>query len=244
VSAILENQEHLIVATACPHCAAPAAFASERFGPAGRMIRCARCGTAWPAGFHAEEQGEDAVSRPIPAREPFRPRFGTIVEHVPADAAGKAPRSGRGGSWRRFSIGRRIVVASSAAVAICIALVAMVIFNASLVGAAPEGGMDEYAGLEIRLLRSAIEPARRGHALAVEGQITNQTDGEMPVPAVRVSLRSQGREIHSWLVEPTTKRLAAGDSVLFRSVRASPPGDASEVAFRLAERQGNIIGSR
>jgi len=196
------------------------------------MMRCASCGNAWPAGFHAEEWR--GSSGGAPRRSRGARRFATIIEHAAAEPEVRpAPEPARG----------RFLMASCVALAAFLVAMAAIVFNTSLVGAAPEDSMAGYAGLEIRLLRSAVEPVRAGRALAVEGEIANRTAGDMPVPAVRIALRSDGHEIHSWLVEPTTTRLASGRTVIFRSVLASPPAEAREVTFRLAERQGNILGA-
>ena len=44
----------------------------------------------------------------------------------------------------------------------------------------------------------------------------------MDVPAVRIALKEDGSEVYTWMMEPTVLRLAAGDTVGFRSAMASP----------------------
>jgi hypothetical protein len=227
------------------------------------MMRCARCGTAWLARLHAEDQfgGEGGERHALPVRRPARPRFERVIEHVdPSFARRSQPRAAKpvksamsakptvAANWAwpsRFFMLRTRLLAAWPSVTAAVTLVAIVaVLSLHWSGAMSDDGRSQFAGLEIRLLRGAIEPAREGRALAVEGEIANRSDGELKVPAVRISLRSDGLEVYSWLVEPTTTRLAAGRAVVFRSVLAAPPAGIDEVAFRLAEREDTVIGMR
>jgi hypothetical protein len=227
------------------------------------MIRCARCGTAWLARLHADDHfgGEGDHRHPLPMRRPGRPRFERVIEHVgPSFARRSQPRAAKpaksamsakpvvaANSARpsRFFMLRTRLLAAWPSITAAVTLVAIVaVLSLHWSGAMSDDGRSQFAGLEIRLLRGAIEPAREGRALAVEGEIANRSDGELRVPAVRISLRSDGSEVYSWLVEPTTTRLAAGRAVVFRSVLAAPPAGIDEVAFRLAEREGTVIGMK
>ena len=203
-----------------------------------------------------------------------RPRFEQIVEHVGASFSSKAPpqpakpsssakpskpsRAPRMAKpqnpamaprttcdWGFLVSGRRAFQLWSATIAavILVAVVAVMTLNMSLGGPA-HGEMKQFAGLEIKLLRGALERARNGQVLAVEGEISNRTSDVLEVPAVRVSLRSNGTERYSWLVEPSTTRLDGGGALTFRSVLAAPPAGIDEVAFRLTERRNTIVGMR
>jgi predicted Zn finger-like uncharacterized protein len=269
-SKVIRTEAEAKVAVRCPHCAAPAAFSAEALDPVGRMVRCARCGTAWLARFHSNDQyGTPRGESALLARRPGRPRFEQVIEHAGPDFAGKtppppvkprkravSPRMAKPAKsfkvrrpkfdWLRLVTGRRAFQLWSASIAtlILVVLVTLLTFNSSLLGGSAHSEMKQFAGLQIRLVRGALERVRDGHVLAVEGEITNRTNGEMEVPAVRVSLRSDGTERYSWLVEPTTTRLDAGGRVVFRSVLAAPPAGVDEVAFRLTERRNTIVGMR
>jgi predicted Zn finger-like uncharacterized protein len=269
-SKLIQTEAEAKVAVRCPDCAAPAAFSAEALDSGGRMARCGRCGTAWLARLHSNDQygtasGESAA---LPAiRRSGRPRFEQVVEHVGASFAPKTPsakprKPARPAQpakppkfaktprpkfdWLRLLAARRAVQmwSASAAALVLVVLVTLLTVNSSLFGGSAHGEMKQFAGLEIRLVRGALEPMRNGHMLAVEGAITNRTNGEIDVPAVRVSLRSGGSERYSWLVEPSTTRLDAGGTVVFRSVLAAPPAGVDEVAFRLTERRNTIVGMR
>jgi hypothetical protein len=225
------------------------------------MIRCARCGTAWLARLHADDQyGSDGGERhAVQIRRPARPRFERVIEHVgpsfarapsprhtakPAMAAKPAVAANPTRTARSLLVPSRLLAVWPSLTAGVVLAVIVALLSIYWSGSASDGGTAKFAGLEIRLLRGAIEPAREGRALAVEGEISNRTDDVLGVPAVRISLRSDGVEVYSWLVEPTTTRLAAGRAVVFRSVLAAPPAGVDEVAFRLAERKDTVIGMK
>jgi predicted Zn finger-like uncharacterized protein len=269
-SKVIRTEAEAKLAVRCPQCAAPAAFSAEALDPVGRMVRCGRCGTAWLARFHSDDRyANPRAERSLPAVRPSgRPRFEQIVEHVGASFFSKAqpqpakpskpsraPRMAKPQNpamaprttfdWALLISGRRAFQLWSATIAavILVAVVAVMTLNMSLGGSA-HGEMKQFAGLEIKLLRGALEHARNGQVLAVEGEISNRTSDVIEVPAVRVSLRSNGTERYSWLVEPSTTRLDGGGALTFRSVLAAPPAGVDEVAFRLTERRNTIVGMR
>jgi predicted Zn finger-like uncharacterized protein len=240
------------VAIVCPQCAVPAALSAEVVSASGRLLRCKRCGTTWLArAKSADWFGNRGGERPeLTVRRTGRPRFERVIEHGPPIGAGSAPPPqrhhaeappGRG----RFALGR--VFGSWAGVVVSVfasALVAIVALQLSAVGAPSGEDLAKYAGLEIRLVRAAVEPARSGRAVVVIGEIVNRTGKAMAVPAVRIALLSRGSERRSWYHAPAETRLAAGQATLFRSTLATPPADVDAVTFRLAERQDMIAGMR
>ena len=247
------------MANVCPYCAAPADLAGEPVDAAGRLLRCTRCGTKWLPRFGAADQFRGRESnRPVEKMGVTgRPRFERIIEHSAPErsweARARAARpsefredTGQPDDQRGLSTGRWTVQAwSGVAAAIVLSLlVATLAVNSSIVGGASGDTMTQYTGLEIRLVRGVVERARAGLAVVVEGEISNITDEEVAVPAVRVSLRSEGVERYSWFVEPTETRLAGRSAVLFRSVHPAPPSGIDEVAFRLTERSETVIGMR
>lgn len=260
-------------------------FSAEALDATGRMMRCARCGTAWLARLQADDQfaGEGGERLLLTTRRPGRPRFEHVIEHVspsfgrpppqpvrpsrwtkpaapdkPAKAAKPAspakpssPVKSAGmakltRAWQSLSFSNRALGAWSSAAAAGVLAVIVALLSLGSWGSVGASGhaTAQFSGFEIRLLRSAVERVRDGHALSVEGEITNRTNDEIGVPAVRISLRSDGAEVYWWLFEPATTRLAAGRAVQFRSVLASPPVGVDEVAFRLAERQDTVVGMR
>jgi predicted Zn finger-like uncharacterized protein len=237
----------------CPHCAAPAAFAGEPASPAGRMMRCARCGTNWLGRFHADDPY--GGGNPGPVARQRRPRFERIIEHTDPDFAEPGQIFGRAYGRRpaprkppvpaKTAPRRGLAAWSGVGVATVLAALATVtFFNSTGVDAAPERGVGRYAGLEVRLLEHGLEVLGDGRAVAVSGEIVNRSGGVLDVPAVRVALKAKGAELYTWTVQPATARLAAGGSIRFRSALAASPSGIDEVAFRLADRQEFTVGMR
>ncbi len=235
------------MAIVCPQCAAPAFTSAKAVNAAGRMLRCARCGTNWLPRIHGGGQG--GQRSPPRVSTPGRPRFERVIEHVDADFPGKAsPRAAKPAepaesepppSTRRYRpFAPSALTAWSSAVAIVLAvLVAIIAFDPSVVGASPGGGTAQFAGLEVNLVRSTAKRIHTGQAVVVLGEISNRTNDRMAVPAVRLSVRSEGAELYSWIVEPTRTQLAGGRAIQFRSLSAAPATGFDEVALRFVERR-------
>ena len=82
-------------------------------------------------------------------------------------------------------------------------------------------------------------------AIVVEGRLVNHAIRTEPVPAIRVSLRTEDDvEIYSWVFEPTTARLDAGGSIGFRSALATPLPGGGKIAVALADRPVRADGTR
>lgn len=247
------------MANVCPYCNVSADLAGEPVDAAGRLLRCTRCGTKWLPRFVApadQSRGRDG-NRPLEkVRMTGRPRFERVIDHVEPGGSWEA-RTATPSEFREkkkmrpevnrgFAGGRGALRAWSGIVAALVLslLVATLAVNSSIVGAASGDGMSQFSGLEIRLVRGVVERARAGLAVVVEGEISNITDDVIAVPAVRVSLLSEGVESYSWFVEPTETWLAGRRAVFFRSVHPAPPSGIDEVAFRLTERSATVIGMR
>lgn len=233
--------------TACPHCAAPAINSAEPVDAAGRMLRCARCGTKWLSRIKADERRDQYFfSAP---RKPTRPRFERVIDHVAAEFSGRAskpaekpavstkskiPPSG----WHVSQIANSALTAwSGVAAAVAAIIITFVAFDPSVVGASPDESGKQFAGLDVHLVTSAAESIRDGRAVDVRGEITNTTSDEIAVPAVRLSLHSKGTELHSWIVEPIVAQLAGGGAVRFRSMTVAPSSKYDEVLYTLTERR-------
>ena len=242
------------MAIVCPQCAAPAINSAEAVDAAGRMLRCARCGTSWLPRINDREQHNQ---RPVPtASRPGRPRFERVIDHFDADfrervssrvekTAGQVKSQQPSSAWRYLPLARTALTAwSGVAAVVVVGIVAVMAFDPSVVGASPGERTAQFAGLEVQLVSSTAESNRDGRAVDVRGEIANRTNGEIAVPAIRLSLHSDGAELHSWIVEPTTTRLAGNGVVHFRSLAVAPSTKFDEVLFALTERPDTVIGVR
>lgn len=72
--------------------------------------------------------------------------------------------------------------------------------------------------------------------IAIKGQIINETDRDLPVPKVRLSVRDQqGRELYHWTVLADQQRLGPKEQGTFSARLESPPADAYDLEVRFAK---------
>ncbi|HZG09821.1 MAG TPA: FxLYD domain-containing protein [Allosphingosinicella sp.] len=66
--------------------------------------------------------------------------------------------------------------------------------------------------------------------LTVSGRVSNPTQSEQRVPAIRAELRdAQGRAIYGWMISPPVSRLPPGQSATFNSAEVDVPRGAKAV---------------
>ncbi|MTI18429.1 DUF3426 domain-containing protein [Rhodobacteraceae bacterium RKSG542] len=119
-------------------------------------------------------------------------------------------------------------------------------YRDELVRAYPElAELYQLVGIEINLrglvfkdLRTFREYEETSEILVVEGTIENITGKTNPIPAVRLSLRSQDlQEIYAWTIEPKEAHLDPGATTRFRTRLVSPPERAADIQLRFVGRQ-------
>ena len=248
----LIRTEVLVLVPVCPHCAASAMTTARAVDARGRVLRCMRCGTMWLVG-----REEDRQSVPFDGPQPEmaiagrgRPRFKRIIEHIddesPTHGASASVAPHRRSPILSWLVRRgQAAKAGMASIAVLLLLsLTVMVLEPRGVGASSAEDMTGFEGLQIRLVRAALVPGRGGMAVSVEGEIKNQTLAAIKVPAVRVSVRSQGIERHAWVHEPGSNQLAGGQSVFFQTVLENPPRGIDEAAFRLTRRDDTRVGAR
>ena len=93
-------------------------------------------------------------------------------------------------------------------------------------------------GLEFRDLRTFREIEDGSIVLVIEGTIANVEKQPMPVPAIRLALRSEdAQEIYAWTMEPRLRRLDVGGTTRFRTRLSAPPDLAADIQVRFVERE-------
>lgn len=93
-------------------------------------------------------------------------------------------------------------------------------------------------GLDIAHLQIMREVENAQPVLVVEGELSNSTTAERPVPAIRFALRGDdSQEIYAWSIEPKQTLLTPGATMRFRSRLASPPEQAADIQVRMIDRR-------
>lgn len=100
-------------------------------------------------------------------------------------------------------------------------------------------GLDvNLRGLEFRDLRTFREIEDGAIVLVIEGTIVNVEREAVPIPAVRLALRSEdAQEIYAWTMEPRLRRLDVGGTTRFRTRLSAPPDLAADIQVRFVERK-------
>ncbi len=226
------------MAILCPSCAARQAISEADIGH-GRMLHCDWCGTRWIARPFAENPFRHVAF----AAEPDDISDAIVIEHS-APGGRHRPGSSRRERKPPFLLTDR---AWFKGVGVALAVIAVFFaLRVPLVAALPQDQLSaETQQLAFQRVHSETTVKNGVKTLVVEGELLNTSAGDVAVPAILVSLRSAaGKEVYSWLVEPTKAGLAPGASIGFRSAVSGPPDDASQVTIKLAQRQNQIIGMR
>ncbi|HZP18782.1 MAG TPA: zinc-ribbon domain-containing protein [Bauldia sp.] len=235
------------MATYCPQCSAPGLFAAETVGEAGRFVRCVRCGTVWLARRFANDVYGRPEGRALAVAA--RPRTiieGEVIEAAPLRArqhrtTPPPPPASKGpGRTLRFddpppprTSNRRL-----AALGLVLTVIVIVGLAIPIIAAIPGfAGLfqADNGGLVIENVASAALQRGGVDTIIVQGTVVNRGRSAAPVPALRISLRTnQGGEAYSWDVQPAKLVLGPDESVSFRSALANPAPDAEQVAVDFA----------
>lgn len=235
----------------CTACATRYSVDGATFPPAGRQVRCAKCGNVWFQPGPADEPaaGEAvpgaAAAAPAPTRIPER-----IAESSPESArprdfvARRAPKDEREAmGWRS----RLVVVAGWAALIAVVVLIGLsaVRYRQEISTIWPQSaGVYNRLGMKVNVRGIdfvKVDYHRESEdgqvVLAVTGRIINNGNRELPVPqSVMVILTDAGnREIYHWPFTPSAQTLKPGQSVPFLTRLSSPPAAARHLEVRFAK---------
>ena len=219
----------------CPTCASGYDVAPELLAR-GRILRCAHCRDAWVHQGHADAPGPTEAEGPeIVAEARFFRWPGPPASRV------AARRRRWPGLVRRPSAA---AAASLLVVALCGGALAAVAGKARVVAAFPPseavfatiGLPVNLTGLGIGEVRSTVVTGDGPPTLTLEGRIANLRREPVAVPALRIAVRDKSRrELYYWTAPAPKARLAAGETVLFRSRLSAPPRDGQDLTVSFAE---------
>ncbi|MGA7712871.1 MAG: DUF3426 domain-containing protein [Rhizomicrobium sp.] len=229
----------------CPECSTRYQADEAKFPPAGRDVRCAKCGHVWhqkPLGPETEasafiaEPEPDVVSRSYEAPQSFVRE--PVVESEQEDPEAPESRS----SWP----GRLVLAAGWAGLVVLVLTVAWAAtaYRQEVVAALPQSasfyakiGMPTNAsGLQIDNQSYHVESQDNQDVLVVTGRIVNFSNRELPVPQIRVTLTDNDkRELYHWSFVPDVLTLRPGQANEFSTRLSSPPAAARHLEMRFAQ---------
>jgi predicted Zn finger-like uncharacterized protein len=228
----------------CPACSTRYQADGTKFSPAGRNVRCAKCGHVWyqsapePEGvpepvFVAPAPSPSAFEAPPPQAYMQPPSFAVESQEQPPK-----PRS----PWlRRFLL----VVGWAGLFAILLFLLwAAVVYRRQIVAAWPQsaslyskvGLQTNASGLQIVDYQYHEEVQGGQSTLVVTGKLVNISDRELSVPQIRVTLSDNDkRELYHWTFMPAVISLHPGQTTRFVTRLSSPPAAARHLDLRFAK---------
>jgi len=205
----------------CPNCAARFLVESWAIGRAGRTVRCGRCGHEWHAVAAPAEEA------PPPPAQPVTPMPLPPGSNLPA-----IREDGRGGWVHAVGwVGLLLVLVLAAAAMVARDQVVELWPDSArayaAIGMQPPRPGEGLRFSDVTITRNDADGAQ---SLIVEGLIRNESAGPRVVPPLRGALRDAARrDIQAWVFAAPRERLAAGESVRFRTEVRDPSPDAADI---------------
>jgi predicted Zn finger-like uncharacterized protein len=245
----------------CPECATRYQADAAKFPPAGRKVKCAKCGHAWhqasPEAVLAEPEpvaDEPAPPPPPPPPPPpavvIRPapeeaRVSAFVPdpvYAPSPDADAPPEAAPRRAALPGNLGLLLGWALLAAIVV-IAGWAAIQYRQTVATLWPQtasfyamlGMPVNSLGIDIVDLTTRRENQDGQVVLAVTGRLSNISGRELPVPQLRAALRdSTDRELYHWTFSSGVVTMRPGQSVKFLTRISSPPAGAKGVRVTFA----------
>jgi predicted Zn finger-like uncharacterized protein len=241
----------------CPECATRYQTDAAQFMPAGRKVRCAKCGHVW---FQAPPQPEPEIQvvaeeEPLPQQTQHEPEYETPQQPEPVyaqrvafgplkpvykeeeDIAAARP-------WLLERLG--YVLGWAALVGILFAIGWFGIrFRQDVASLWPQssslyrvlGLKVNTRGIEIVKQPPHFEMENGQIVLLITGKLVNITSHELTVPMIRASLTDDDhRELCHWSFSANVPTLNPGQSITFNTRFPRPPLTARNIYLRFAER--------
>ncbi|WP_298913383.1 MJ0042-type zinc finger domain-containing protein [uncultured Algimonas sp.] len=244
----------------CPECGTRYSVTPQSLGPAGRMVRCARCKTSW---FAVAEPAEtlmydpDALFHADNLRDAgvLDARTDDAVEPVPeADAPVMRPtaRIGADAMMRdhvdaaRLARRRRTIqlIWAVPVLLVVIGAVIAVLNRQDIVNRLPQmASVYKLAGIDVRVGGLDIDPPEARTILVdgvpmirVDSVVRNLTRETKIVPLIELTLHdANGQGLLQWYVETRPDRIEGQGRLAFTTEIADPPEGAVGLRYRFFE---------
>lgn len=229
----------------CPSCSTRFQIGDAALGPAGRRVRCAKCGESW-----WQDPPPEVAAEPSPGADAFAP------PSIP-DEPVTPPERDQPVDWPEirsdppfWQLSDRGVVVGWAALGILISAIAIGgWFGRHAVVAHWPGSERMYSALgfpalgpvrafDMRETRASWE--EEGKVLLVEGRLANLTEDDRPFPEIRIVLRdAEGNDLAAIPLRPDgasprPESLEAGGDVVVMGELVGVPDTAVEVSVFIA----------
>lgn len=232
----------------CPGCSTRYQADESKFPPAGRDVRCAKCGQVWHQGApEPEVEPEPVIAPPEPAPSPgdfevaSRPQaYMPTPSYEAAAQESAAPKpSSPWPRWLLLGVGW----AGLAAILVLVAWIATV-YRQQIVTTWPQSA-SLYSTIGVKTSTGDLifdnvkyhqENEDGQSVLVVTGTLANTGGRDLSVPQIRVTLTdSDKRELYHWTFMPAVITLHPGQTTHFVTRLSSPPAAARNLELRVAK---------
>jgi predicted Zn finger-like uncharacterized protein len=225
----------------CPNCATRYEADAAKFLPAGRKVRCAKCGHTWHQPAPDTAEGAAVAPEAAAAAEPARqPETEAAKAFEPLSAAKASPGALVSSGWR---------VGALTGWAALIAVVALLVWagialRKDIATAWPQTAtIYGWVGLDVNTVGLAFQDVSYRVTseddqpiLQLKGKVVNITARALSVPAIRASLTDdKRRELYDWTFNAEARELAPGKTASFSARLPSPPTSARHVDLKFIE---------
>ena len=229
----------------CPACSTRYQAEESNFSPAGRNVRCAKCGHVWhQSAPELEGEAEPVFVAPEPSPSAFEapPRPQAYVQAPSFAVESQEPAPKPPSLW----LGRRLLGLGWAALAVLVIVVGWTatVYRQQIVDKWPQSA-SFYSKLGLRTNASGLqivdyqyhEEVQGGQStLVVTGKLVNISGRELSVPQIRVTLSDDDRrELYHWTFVPAVISLHPGQTTRFVTRLSSPPAAARHLNLRFAK---------
>ncbi len=245
----------------CPSCETRYEVDASAFPPAGRTVRCAKCGNSWTEKppqdmpLTVEVEAPAAVPEPAPpppppppppAPEPTEVSFdeapAPVPEPEPDDISIDIGVPEPAGGGRRVGL----IAGWIGLVVFLVGLAAGGIFAQEMIVAAwpPASKLYEMVGmaapkpgygLDLQVTGTDQKLEGKKVILIVKGQITNTSEADQPIPKlIGVLFDAKRRELFDWKFAASKPHLAPGEKLEFSTRVPDPPKEAKDLVVTFA----------
>jgi predicted Zn finger-like uncharacterized protein len=249
----------------CPRCATRYLLETGVVRPPGRQVRCARCQHTWfqdaaldlPTPIPVPVEEPEYPAGPVTDKSRMLPPPpGSIAQplprfEIPAPLTHPpSPSSSSSRSIPGFGVSDRVRTRSRSMIGI-VALVALVagfpllffLLPQEIVRLWPESAsLYDWLDMPVNargfkiIATHSQEMNGSVPTIAIKGQIINETDRELEVPKIRLSVRDKDkRELYHWTVLADQQKLGPREEGSFTARLESPPPDAADLEVRFAK---------
>ena len=229
----------------CPECSTRYQADESKFPPAGRNVRCAKCGCVWHQGVSEPEAEPEPVfvpPEPPPVIREAAPRPQAYMQTPSFEVATQERAAKSRSSWpRRLFLGVGWI--GLAAILVLVAWIASV-YRQQIVDKWPQS-VSLYSAVGVKASTSDLkfdnyeyhQDTEDGQPmLVITGTLANTGGRALSVPQIRATLTDKDkRELYHWTFMPSVISLRPGQTTRFVTRLSSPPAAAKHLDLRFAK---------